>query len=61
MLALYWSIVNVVAAAVAAAGLYILYDKGVPLYDKIGENRAPSVKKQRRSLFAAGGKDGFLK
>lgn len=61
VLALYWSIVNVVAAAVAAAGLYILYDKGVPLYDKIGENRAPSVKKQRRSLFAAGGKDGFLK
>lgn len=53
--ALYWGLILVVAGAVAAAGLYILYEKGVPLYDKIGENRAAARERQPRI-----GKNGFL-
>lgn len=52
--ALYWGLILVVAGAVAAAGLYILYEKGVPLYDKIGENRAAARRLPRI------GKNGFL-
>lgn len=53
--ALYWGLILVVAGAVAAAGLYILYEKGVPLYDKIGENRAAARERLPRI-----GKNGFL-
>ena len=53
--ALYWGLILVVAGAVAAAGLYILYEKGVPLYDKIGENRAAAKERLPRI-----GKNGFL-
>ena len=53
--ALYWGLILVVAGAVAAAGLYILYEKGVPLYDKIGENRAAARERLPRT-----GKNGFL-
>ena len=53
--ALYWGLILVVAGAVAAAGLYILYEKGVPLYDKIGENRAAA-----REGLPRKGKNGFL-
>ena len=56
VLALYWCLIILVSAAVAAAGLYILYEKGVPLYDKIGENRA--VQKSRLVNI---GKNGFLR
>ena len=56
VLALYWCLIILVSAAVAAAGLYILYEKGVPLYDKIGENRA--VQKSRPVNI---GKNGFLR
>ena len=54
-IALYWGLILVVAGAVAAAGLYILYEKGVPLYDKIGENRAAARERLPRI-----GKNGFL-
>ena len=58
VLGLYWGIILVVAAAVAAAGLYILYEKGVPLFEKIGENRAVSGRK----TGSLGGRRGsFLK
>lgn len=53
--ALYWGLILVVAGAVAAAGLYILYEKGVPLYDKIGENRAAAKERLPRIV-----KNGFL-
>ena len=56
VLALYWCLIILVSAAVAAAGLYILYEKGVPLYDKIGENSA--VQKSRLVNI---GKNGFLR
>ena len=58
VLGLYWGIILIVAAAVAAAGLYILYEKGVPLFEKIGENRAVSGRK----TGSLGGRRGsFLK
>lgn len=59
--AIYWCIIAVVAAAVAAAGLYILYEKGVPLYDRIGENRAAAKPTERRTSFFGGKKDNFLR
>lgn len=60
--ALYWCFILIVSVAVAAAGLYILYDKGVPLFERIGENRALQKHgtKGERSLFG-GGKDNFLR
>lgn len=59
--AIYWCLIAVVAAAVAAAGLYILYEKGVPLYDRIGENRAAAKPTERRTSFFGGKKDNFLR
>ena len=59
--AIYWCLIAVVAAAVAAAGLYILYEKGVPLYDRIGENRAAAKPTGRRTSFFGGKKDNFLR
>ena len=59
VLALYWCLVLVVAAGIAAAGLYILYDKGVPLVEKIGENRCSAS--QRRFSGALGRGGSFLK
>jgi hypothetical protein len=41
--AIYWGIVFVIAIAALFTGLYILINKGVPLYDKIGENKGKTV------------------
>lgn len=59
VLAVYWCVVLAAAGALAIAGLYILYEKGVPLYDRIGENRA--VAKAGKKLSARIAKDGFLR
>ena len=56
VLAVYWCLILAVAAAVAVSGLYILREKGIPLYDKIGENRAVS---RQRPLNTD--KNGFLR
>ena len=57
VLALYWCLIIAVSAAVAAAGLYILYEKGVPLFDSIGERRAVRETKTTPQMR----KNGFLK
>lgn len=56
VLAVYWCLILAVGAAVAVSGLYILREKGIPLYDKIGENRAVS---RQRPLNTD--KNGFLR
>ena len=56
VLAVYWCLILAVGAAVAVSGLYILREKGIPLYDKIGENRTVS---RQRPLNTD--KNGFLR
>lgn len=60
--AVYWCFILAVSAAVASTGLYVLYDKGVPLFERIGENRAVQRQSTRTGSSIFGGKnDNFLR
>lgn len=57
VLGIYWAVVFAVSAIIAVLGIYILREKGLPLYSKIGETRHAAVKRQ--TAFG-GRKDNFL-
>lgn len=59
VLGIFWSMVSVISVAVAVAGLYILFEKGVPLYDKIGETRHVSANRGK-GFFGNSGGGNFL-
>ncbi|MEG2688522.1 MAG: hypothetical protein RSA24_05070, partial [Clostridia bacterium] len=58
VMAIYWSIALALAVVMAVAGLYILKVKGLPLYDKIGENNK-FQSKAKRTTFGRNN-DGML-
>lgn len=57
--AVYWAIVLAVSAVVAFTGLYILREKGVPAFDKIGELK--TVQTRSPAAVGRGSGGGFLK
>lgn len=59
VLGIFWAVNVVICAVIAFVGLYLLKEKGLPIYEKIGENKKTPVAVTTKSL-GSGGRGGML-
>lgn len=59
VLGIFWAVNGVICAVIAFVGLYLLKEKGLPIYEKIGENKKTPVAVTTKSL-GSGGRGGML-
>lgn len=60
VLGIFWAVNVVICSVIGFVGMYLLKEKGLPLYEKIGENKKTPVASITSKGFGSGGRGGML-